>query len=89
MGSDTPLAVLSERPQLLFRYFAAVRAGDQPPIDQIREETVMSLVTCVGGGNLLEETPGTVPHAQTAVFETTTRGCGAASSATSAPARCG
>jgi glutamate synthase (NADPH/NADH) large chain len=59
MGVDTPLAVLSERPQLLFRYFKQQFAQvTNPPIDPIREETVMSLVTCVGGeGNLLEETP--------------------------------
>jgi glutamate synthase (NADPH/NADH) large chain len=59
MGIDIPLAVLSERPQLLFRYFKQQFAQvTNPPIDPIREETVMSLVSCVGGeGNLLEETP--------------------------------
>ncbi|HXU67784.1 MAG TPA: glutamate synthase large subunit, partial [Polyangia bacterium] len=59
MGVDTPLAVLSERPQLAFRYFKQQFAQvTNPPIDPIREETVMSLVSCVGGeGNLLEETP--------------------------------
>src|SRR4051812_24738504 len=59
MGVDTPLAVLSDRPQLLFRYFKQQFAQvTNPPIDPIREETVMSLVSCVGGeGNLLEETP--------------------------------
>ena len=48
-----------ERPQLLFRYFKQQFAQvTNPPIDPIREETVMSLVSCVGGeGNLLEETP--------------------------------
>jgi glutamate synthase (NADPH/NADH) large chain len=58
MGADTPLAVLSDRPQLLFRYFKQQFAQvTNPPIDPIREETVMSLVSCVGGeGNLLEET---------------------------------
>jgi glutamate synthase (NADPH/NADH) large chain len=58
MGVDTPLAVLSARPQLLFRYFKQQFAQvTNPPIDPIREETVMSLVSCVGGeGNLLEET---------------------------------
>src|SRR6185369_12064717 len=58
MGVDTPLAVLSERPQLAFRYFKQQFAQvTNPPIDPIREETVMSLVSCVGGeGNLLEET---------------------------------
>jgi glutamate synthase (NADPH) large chain len=59
MGIDVPLAVLSERPQLLFRYFKQQFAQvTNPPIDPIREETVMSLVCSVGGeGNLLEETP--------------------------------
>ncbi len=58
MGTDAPLAVLSERPQLLFRYFKQQFAQvTNPPIDPIREELVMSLVSCLGGeGNLLEET---------------------------------
>src|SRR5262249_52346518 len=59
MGVDTPLAVLSDRPQLLYRYFKQQFAQvTNPPVDPIREETVMSLVSCVGGEeNLLEETP--------------------------------
>ncbi len=59
MGIDIPLAVLSDRPQLLFRYFKQQFAQvTNPPIDPIREEIVMSMVSCVGGeGNLLEETP--------------------------------
>ncbi len=59
MGNDAPLAVLSDRPMSLFRYFKQQFAQvTNPPIDPIREELVMSLVTCVGGeGNLLEETP--------------------------------
>ena len=59
MGIDIPLAVLSDRPQLLYRYFKQQFAQvTNPPIDPLREETVMSLVSCVGGeGNLLEETP--------------------------------
>ena len=59
MGADTPLAVLSDRPQLLFRYFKQQFAQvTNPPIDPIREALVMSLVSCVGGeGNLLDETP--------------------------------
>src|SRR5208282_3358576 len=54
------LAVLSDRPVSLFRYFKQQFAQvTNPPIDPIREELVMSLVSCVGGeGNLLEETPG-------------------------------
>jgi len=59
MGIDTPLAVLSDKPQPLFRYFKQGFAQvTNPPIDPIREDLVMSLVTCVGGeGNLLDETP--------------------------------
>jgi glutamate synthase (NADPH) large chain len=60
MGTDVPLAVLSDRPVTLFRYFKQQFAQvTNPPIDPIREDLVMSLVSCVGGeGNLLEETPG-------------------------------
>ncbi|HEY8039555.1 MAG TPA: glutamate synthase central domain-containing protein, partial [Polyangiaceae bacterium] len=59
MGNDAPLAVLSDRPQVLFRYFKQQFAQvTNPPIDPIREKLVMTLVSCVGGeGNLLAETP--------------------------------
>jgi glutamate synthase domain-containing protein 2/glutamate synthase domain-containing protein 1/glutamate synthase domain-containing protein 3 len=59
MGNDTPLAVLSDRPQLLYNYFKQLFAQvTNPPIDSIREELVMSLVDYIGRvGNLLEETP--------------------------------
>src|SRR5260221_10201092 len=59
MGIDIPLAVLSERPQSFFRYFKQHFAQvTNPPIDPLREEIVMSLVSCVGGeGNLVEESP--------------------------------
>jgi glutamate synthase (NADPH) large chain len=59
MGSDVALAVLSERPQLLFRYFKQLFAQvTNPPIDSIREELVMELTTYVGSEqNLLDETP--------------------------------
>ncbi|HEO71599.1 MAG TPA: glutamate synthase large subunit, partial [Candidatus Hydrogenedentes bacterium] len=59
MGNDVPLAVLSDRPQLLFNYFKQLFAQvTNPPIDPIREEIVMSLETTIGReGNLLEETP--------------------------------
>jgi glutamate synthase (NADPH/NADH) large chain len=59
MGVDIPLAALSDKPQRLFRYFKQHFAQvTNPPIDPIREEIVMSLVSCVGGeGNLLVETP--------------------------------
>ncbi len=60
MGTDIPVAVLSDRPVTLFRYFKQQFAQvTNPPIDPIREDLVMSLVSCVGGeGNLLEESPG-------------------------------
>ena len=59
MGSDASLAVLSERPQLLFRYFKQLFAQvTNPPIDAIREELVMELTTYIGPEqNLLAETP--------------------------------
>ncbi|HOV60724.1 MAG TPA: glutamate synthase large subunit [Candidatus Hydrogenedentes bacterium] len=59
MGNDEPLAVLSNRPQLLYNYFKQLFAQvTNPPIDPIREEIVMSLETTIGReGNLLEEHP--------------------------------
>ncbi|WP_292009245.1 glutamate synthase large subunit [Chryseobacterium sp.] len=57
MGFDSPLAVLSEKPQHLSSYFKQLFAQvTNPPIDPIREKLVMSLTTIIGGnGNLLEE----------------------------------
>jgi glutamate synthase (ferredoxin) len=59
MGTDTPLAVLSDRPQLLFNYFKQHFAQvTNPAIDPIREELVMSLRAYIGGeGNILHELP--------------------------------
>jgi glutamate synthase (NADPH) large chain len=59
MGMDAALPFLSEKPQRLTRYFKQHFAQvTNPPIDPIREEIVMSLVTFIGPqGNLLEETP--------------------------------
>ena len=59
MGTDTPLAVLSTRPQLLFKYFKQLFAQvTNPPIDPIREQLVMSLVTSIGPKpNVMAETP--------------------------------
>ena len=59
MGNDTPPAVLSDRPQLLFNYFKQLFAQvTNPPIDPYRENLVMSLMSFVGRErNLLEETP--------------------------------
>jgi len=56
MGTDTPLAVLSSKPKLLFNYFKQCFAQvTNPPIDSIREESVMSLVSLIGPRpNLLE-----------------------------------
>jgi glutamate synthase domain-containing protein 2/glutamate synthase domain-containing protein 1/glutamate synthase domain-containing protein 3 len=59
MGTDTPLACLSEKPQPLFNYFKQLFAQvTNPPIDPIREEMVMSLVSYIGTErNILDETP--------------------------------
>jgi len=59
MGNDAALAVLSRRPQLLFSYFKQLFAQvTNPPIDPLREELVMSLMSWVGRErNLLEESP--------------------------------
>ena len=60
MGTDTPIAVLSARPRLLFDYFQQMFAQvTNPPLDAIREEVVTSIGTAVGPeGNLLEAGPG-------------------------------
>jgi glutamate synthase domain-containing protein 2/glutamate synthase domain-containing protein 3 len=59
MGTDTPLAVLSDRPQLVFSYFKQHFAQvTNPAIDPIREAMVMSLKAYIGGeGNILFELP--------------------------------
>jgi len=59
MGTDTPLACLSDKPQSLFNYFKQLFAQvTNPPIDPIREEMVMSLISYIGSeGNILEEVP--------------------------------
>ncbi len=69
MGTDTPLAVLSDKPKPLFNYFKQLFAQvTNPPIDPLREGLVMSLVTFIGKRrNLLDETPEhcrqlTLPH---------------------------
>ena len=56
MGTDTPLAVLSDRPRLLFDYFKQLFAQvTNPPLDAIREELVTSMGSTIGPeGNLLE-----------------------------------
>ncbi len=60
MGNDTPLAILSEKPQRLFNCFRQLFAQvTNPPIDPIREELVMSLSLYIGcqEANLLEPSP--------------------------------
>jgi glutamate synthase domain-containing protein 2/glutamate synthase domain-containing protein 1/glutamate synthase domain-containing protein 3 len=59
MGNDTPLAVLSEKPQLLFHYFKQLFAQvTNPAVDSIREELVMSMDITLGEEkNLLSESP--------------------------------
>ncbi|WP_327356799.1 glutamate synthase large subunit [Streptomyces sp. NBC_01304] len=58
MGTDTPIAALSERPRLIFDYFTQLFAQvTNPPLDAIREELVTSLLSSLGPqGNLLEPT---------------------------------
>ena len=59
MGNDTPLAVLSEKPQVLYSYFKQLFAQvTNPPVDAIREEIIMAVETAIGPeGNLLEAAP--------------------------------
>ena len=59
MGTDTPLAVLSERPQLLYNYFKQLFAQvTNPPVDALREELIMSTATTIGPeANMLEPAP--------------------------------
>ncbi len=59
MGTDTPLAIFSDKPQRLFNYFKQCFAQvTNPPIDPIREELVMTLTSYIGAQkNLLDETP--------------------------------
>ncbi|HEX5480698.1 MAG TPA: glutamate synthase large subunit, partial [Dehalococcoidia bacterium] len=60
MGTDTPIAVLSERPRLLYDYFQQLFAQvTNPPLDAIREELVTSLASTIGAeDNLLDAQPG-------------------------------
>ncbi|MBF0279315.1 MAG: glutamate synthase large subunit [SAR324 cluster bacterium] len=59
MGNDAPLAVLSDRPQVLYNYFKQIFAQvSNPAIDSIREELVMSLTSHLGKeSNILKPTP--------------------------------
>lgn len=64
MGTDTPIAALSERPRLLFDYFSQLFAQvTNPPLDAIREEIVTSLLCGIGPEkNLLEAAPDACRH---------------------------
>lgn len=59
MGNDTPLAVLSKKPQLLYNYFKQLFAQvTNPPIDAIREEVITSVITTIGPErNLIKPEP--------------------------------
>ena len=58
MGNDTPLAVLSDKPQLLYNYFRQQFAQvTNPPMDPIREELAMSLTEYIGAGGMNILTP--------------------------------
>ena len=59
MGTDTPLAVLSDKPQLLYNYFKQLFAQvTNPPIDPIREELITSTTLTIGTeGNLVDPKP--------------------------------
>ena len=61
MGTDSPIAALSERPRLLFDYFTQLFAQvTNPPLDAIREELVTSLISSLGpAGNLLDANAAT------------------------------
>ena len=60
MGTDTPISALSDKPKLLFTYFKQNFAQvTNPPIDPIREEIVMSLVSIIGPRPNLFDLEGT------------------------------
>ena len=60
MGTDTPVAVLSDRSRLLFDYFAQLFAQvTNPPLDAIREELVTSLASTLGDQTHRPHWPGT------------------------------
>ena len=69
MGTDTPIAALSDRPRLLFDYFSQLFAQvTNPPLDAIREELVTSLAGTIGPeANLLDAGPRVVPPGRAAV----------------------
>jgi glutamate synthase (NADPH/NADH) large chain len=64
MGTDTPLAVLSDKPQLLYNYFKQLFAQvTNPPVDAIREEIIMATDTTIGPErNMLDPRPESCRH---------------------------
>ena len=70
MGRDTPIAVLSDRPKLLYDYFKQCFAQvTNPPIDSIREELVMSLVSLIGPRPNLLAPEGAAGHRRLEVHQ--------------------
>jgi hypothetical protein len=69
MGDDTPIAVLSDRPQLLYTYFRQLFAQvTNPPLDAIREELVTASDVMMGTeGNLLETVPKTAARSSSKI----------------------
>jgi glutamate synthase (NADPH/NADH) large chain len=70
MGNDTPVSVLSNKPKLLHTYFKQNFAQvTNPPIDSIREELVMSLVSFIGPRPNLLDLEGTARHKRLEVYQ--------------------
>jgi glutamate synthase (NADPH/NADH) large chain len=70
MGTDTPVSVLSNKPKLLHTYFKQNFAQvTNPPIDSIREELVMSLVSFIGPRPNLLDLEGTAKHKRLEVYQ--------------------
>ena len=86
MGTDTPLAVLSDKPQLLYNYFKQLFAQvTNPPIDCIREEIITSAETTIGSErNLLEARARELPPDRAEVADPDQRGIGQAQARRSA-----
>ncbi len=78
MGTDTPIAVLSARPRLLFDYFSQLFAQvTNPPLDAIREEIVTSLSATIGPeGDLLDPMPASCRLDHPAAPDPDQRGAG-------------
>ena len=76
MGTDTPLAVLSDKPQLLYNYFKQLFAQvTNPPIDCIREEIITSTETTIGSErNLLKPDAGKLPADRAEIADPHQRG---------------